>query len=149
VGYHVAIVRTGAGKPIREDEIVAIVEGKLGFAVERDAAGSIKQVSRESFLLLYDGAELWAKTPSRAALKSMVEIAQALGEGARVRGDEGETYETADRTYTHPDDADVVQPAPRFRWKNAVSLAVPIVAAAILVLGLGAMLVRHWDRIFQ
>lgn len=121
--------------------------------MERDAEGSIKQVSREvsgeSFLLFYDGTELWAKTPSRAGLASMVNVAQALGEDARVRGDEGETYETADRTYAHPDDVDAVEPASRFHWKNAVSLAVPIVAAAILVLGLGAMLVRHWGRIFQ
>jgi hypothetical protein len=76
----------------------------------------------------------------------MLEIARALGQGARVRGDDGETYETDGKTFRHPDDAAAAEERPRFYWKYFVSRAFPIVAALILIVGVGAMLVRHFGK---
>jgi hypothetical protein len=47
--------------------------------------------------------ELWTKNPTEATLSVMLQFATHLG--ARVRGDELETYRTPTETYLHPDDA--------------------------------------------
>jgi hypothetical protein len=54
--------------------------------------------------LWFGDGELWTKNPDDAALERMIALAGALG--ARVRGDEGETYRAPDDAYAHPDDED-------------------------------------------
>ena len=47
---------------------------------------------------------MWTKNPDDGALERMIALAGVLG--ARVRGDEGETYRSPDDAYAHPDDED-------------------------------------------
>jgi hypothetical protein len=139
MGYHVAIIRTGRNeKTIRQDEIVSIVEAKFGFSIERDESGDINQVFREisgeEVLFFYDGTELWTKNPTELVLKIMIEIAHALGNEARVRGDEGETYESAFKTYTHPDDAHLnEEEKSKFDWAYWLPLGIKFLAASYLI----------------
>ncbi len=44
-----------------------------------------------------ENGELWAKTPGTDALQLMIDLADRLG--ARVRGDEFETYRSVDDSY--------------------------------------------------
>ncbi len=153
MGYHVSIVRTGLPeKTIRQEEIVSVVEGQFGFELERDDAGSIKQVSREvsgeEVLLFYDEGELWAKTPGETTLRTMIEIARALGNGARVRGDEGETYKSVTKTFHHPDDAHLLEETPKIYWKDVVSWALPILAGLSFIYGFGTLLLRYLSKTF-
>lgn len=151
MGYHIAILRTGVKEQkIHPEEIVSVVEGKFGFVIDRDAAGSIKQgyqkVSGEEVLLFYDGTELWTKNPSNIALKIMIEIAGALGNEARVRGDEGETYRSVSKTYIHPDDADLGKKI--FDWKYWLSYVPPVLGGLLLMYAVGRMLLRYLKKTY-
>lgn len=150
MGYHVSILRTGVqDKTIRSEEIVSIVAGQFGFELERTNAGTITQalrkVSDDEVLFFYDGTELWTKNPTAPVLRIMIEIASTLGNGARVRGDEGETYESVTKTYIHPDDANVIK-APKFYWKDVLSWSVPVLASLIFVYGFGKLLFRYLSK---
>lgn len=114
MGYHVTILRTKAGQPdpITRDEVVralAPMGGRL--AVDHDQPGAMQLVEPskgdQSELLFMDDGELWAKTPSDAFVALMIELADRLG--ARVRGDEFETYRALDDVYVHADDAEAVR----------------------------------------
>ena len=152
MGYHVAIVRTGVlGKTIRQEELVSVVGGQFGFELERDDTDTIKQAFREDsgeeILFFYDGSELWAKNPTETVLQTMIEIASALGNGARVRGDEGESYESITKTYLHPDDANFVQAQPKFYWKNLLSWSLPVLAGLIFIYGFGKLLLKYLGKL--
>ena len=148
MGYHVAILRTGAqNKTIQQEEIVSVVGGQFGFDLVRDDSGSIKQVSREiageEVLIFYDGSELWAKNPTDTVLKVMIEIANSLGNGARVRGDEGETYESVTKTYTHADDAHLhEEEKSQFYWSYWLPLALKVLIGLVLVFSFGKILLK-------
>jgi len=150
MGYHVSILRTGGtNKEISEEEIVSVVQGKFGFILERDKTGSIKQAFREiageEIVLYYDQIELWAKDPSDTALKIMIDLAGALGNGARVRGDEGETYKSLTSTYYHEDDACLREQ--KLDWRNLLSLVFPLSAALLLLYAVGKILLqRFWGH---
>ena len=58
---------------------------------------------RSAAALWFSEGELWTKNPSQDTLTTMLEFAAHLG--ARVRGDELETYRTPTESYSHPDDA--------------------------------------------
>ena len=118
MGYHVAILRTGPReKTIREDEIVSVVGKQFGFEIEQNDAGSIEQafreISGEEVLLFYDGTELWAKTPGETTLRTMIEIARALGNGARVRVTRGKPTRALRRPF-------ITRTMPRY-WKKLQS----------------------------
>ncbi|AKJ29208.1 hypothetical protein AAW51_2517 [Caldimonas brevitalea] len=68
--------------------------------VEQDAA-FVKERGDEVLVLWYENGELWTERPEPWMLEALLDLAKRLG--ARVRGDEFETYETVDRTYFHPD----------------------------------------------
>lgn len=151
MGYHVAILRSGGQEQkIHLEEIIALVEGKFGFTLDRDESGSIKQaykeVSGEEVLLFYDGIELWAKNPSNVALGVMLEIARALGNKARVRGDEGETYQSITKTYVHPDDADSEEK--KIDWKYWLSYLPPVLAGSLVVYLFGRMLLKYLKKTY-
>lgn len=149
MSYHVSIVRTGTGQAgIRPEEIVRVFEKELGFNVQRDPTGAIEQIDGHvngvDLLLFFDGSRLWTKNPDEAALGSMIEIAARLGEGARVRGDEGETYETVSKTYSHPDDRELLDPTPRFYLKDLSSFIFPVVAGLLLLYAIVKLAVKHF-----
>lgn len=148
MGYHVAILRTGLqNKSVHQEEIVSVVGGQFGFDLERDDSGSIKQVSRdysgEEVLLFYDEPELWAKNPTDTVLRVMIEIAMALGNGARVRGDEGETYESVTKTYIHADDIHIhEEEKSQFDWPYWLPRALKVLIGLILVFSFGKILLK-------
>lgn len=108
MGYHVAILRTNGKQqlPLLQAEIENL---PAHFSYwEYDAAQNAlfaRDCSEDVPALWFGDGELWTSNPSHATLVAMVAMAQHLG--ARVRGDELETYLTADETYTHADDADL------------------------------------------
>ncbi len=109
MGYHVAIVRTDAGQavPITRDELVRALpamNARLDWYQARTPWTELYEPAKgdASELLLFEDGELWAKTPSDTFIALMIELADLLG--ARVRGDELETYRTLDDVYRHPDD---------------------------------------------
>ena len=112
MGYHVHIVRTSAEDEGRSSNItpteISSAAQELGFSVQYGEPGVIdlisKTVEAEEVTLFVDNSSLWTKNPSDLFLEQMLEVAKAIGEGARVRGDEGETYTDKDITYTHPHD---------------------------------------------
>jgi len=111
MGYHVTILRTKAGRPdpISRDEVVralASMGGRLALDPAVPQAMQLVEPSKgeASELLLMDEGELWAKSPGDEFVALMVELADLLG--ARVRGDEFETYRAHDDVDVHPEDAE-------------------------------------------
>lgn len=116
MGYHVAIIRTKAGAPhpITRDEVLRALpalNGRLaqhaGRPGELDLVDPAKGEASE--LLLFHGGELWADTPGDDFIALMIALADQMG--ARVRGDELETYRSVDDAYSHPDDAQLIEAA--------------------------------------
>lgn len=168
MGYHVTILRTEAGRqqPITEDEVrraivpmagrFEVFSGTKQFWLHQPALGDDSEI-----LVLSDG-ELWAKTPGEPFVALMIELAGYLG--ARVRGDEWETYRSVDDTYLHPDDEVerdlahtrrdgqaesglVHSPGPRreARWRIVVDGA--LIVAGIVALSLYRQFApRGWTR---
>jgi hypothetical protein len=120
MGYHVSIVRTASGQaqPISKDELVRALASMDGRLVIDPALPGATQVvapamGERSPVLLLDDGELWSGTPDDAFIGLMIELANKLG--ARVRGDELETYRTPDEVYHHPDDEPLRRAAARPR----------------------------------
>ena len=127
MGYHVKIVRTvsGQARPITRDELeraLGAMQGRLVFDAGQSSGTQLYEPAKgdASEILIFDSGELWASTPSDPFLSLMIELADLLG--ARVRGDELETYRTLDDVYQHPDDAALRRDAgpaparPRSAW---------------------------------
>jgi hypothetical protein len=108
MGYHVEIVRTRAGvsEPIREEEIRELIGRMPGLSVEPPQKFGdlmvVVSVSPNTYHWLLQHGKIWTKNPDEDEIALMLVLAGHLG--ARVRGDDLETYETADRAYDHPDD---------------------------------------------
>jgi hypothetical protein len=103
MGYHVTILRTRGKEalPIAEDEIECAAATLPGWRYDRAA----RTLHGDGGLQLwFQDGELWTKNPDDTTLECMIALAGVLG--ARVRGDEGETYRSLDDTYAHPDDED-------------------------------------------
>jgi len=110
MGYHVTILRTEAGiqRQITEDEVrraIVPMAGRLEvypdtneFWLYQPALGEKSEI----LILDKDEGELWAKTPGETFTALMIELAGYLG--ARVRGEELETYRSLDDVYIHSDD---------------------------------------------
>ena len=109
MGYHVSIVRTASGRaqPISKDELVKALPSMNGRLVIDPARPNAAQVvapamGDSSPLLLLEDGELWSSTPDDEFIGLMIELANKLG--ARVRGEELETYRRLDDVYHHADD---------------------------------------------
>jgi hypothetical protein len=108
MGYHVTILRTENGQPrlIARAELDALVASSPDYRLRSDSLGKLELVAArdgaEVLRLYFQNGALWTKNPDEASLQIMLNIADQLG--ARVRGDELETYRTLDDTFIHPDD---------------------------------------------
>lgn len=115
MAYHLTIVRTrdGTPVPITREETAAAVAARGGLAtkdlpkgrweIRAAGPGDVRSV------LVWDDGEIWSRDPRPETIALMLELAARLG--ARVRGDEFETYRTPDDTYEHPDDAAAIAAA--------------------------------------
>lgn len=151
MGYHIQIIRSGQkDTAISEEEVESVVGGRFGFTIVRDDSGTIsdtyKEIDGDNFVLSYAPPErLWAKPPTEAELQLMLDIAKVLGNNARVRGDEFETYETIDKTYTHPDDAALIE-EPSVDWKGVLSRAPTVIIFIISFYYSGKLLLRYLSK---
>jgi hypothetical protein len=150
MGYHVTILRTGAGirQAITEDEVrraIVPMAGRFGifpgteeFWLYQPALGDASEI-----LVLSDG-ELWTKSPGEPFVELMIELAGYLG--ARVRGDELETYRSLEEVYIHPDDQaewDLAHP-PEPRTRSLSRVVRERAWRFVVVLLVGAVLLyRH------
>lgn len=137
MGYHISIVRTsaedeGATSSVQQTEVISAAS-KLGFSIKYNGENDVELISKvigeEEVTLFFDDSELWSKNPSDLALESMLELATTIGNKARVRGDEGETYKDKGTTYTHPHDAPTNSRATsrEIDWPSTISSAIPII----------------------
>lgn len=107
MSYHVTIVRTNGKRtiPITKEEVVGLAKAFPEWTYDEDQEALVSvDESDEAPALWFSDGELWTKNPSNDTVTSMLALAKHLG--ARVRGDELETYRTANDTYLHPDDAE-------------------------------------------
>ena len=107
MGYHVTILRTKGKRtvPISMEEVLALPAVFPQWKYDADQEGLVSLDEREDApALWFSDGELWTSNPSDETLTAMIAIADHLG--ARVRGDEMETYRTATESYLHPDDVD-------------------------------------------
>ena len=104
MGYHVTILRTRQGTqiPISLEEAVSATSSIDGWRYFKSPPTFEFQGKEGSCTLWYQDGELWTKTPEEWQLDAMVALAKRLG--ARVRGDEWETYDSTNKTFHHPDD---------------------------------------------
>lgn len=147
MGYHVTILRTKSGAPVRieRDEFETVLATRPDLEARPTAEGELEIVVRalgdESPLLVWDhDGEIWTKNPDDPTMQLLLELAKPLG--ARVRGDEGETYRTPDESYEHPDDAATNaadREASRREWRRRQWTArlAPIVVAVVVGLVYG------------
>ncbi len=106
MGYHVTILKTEAGEPISLTREV-ILKGIKNFPKFTFVDNTVYR--NGEFFLDYSNGELWLKNPDEKDLEDMISIANNIG--ARVRGDEYETYESCERFFIHPDDEVLVEKA--------------------------------------
>lgn len=104
MGYHLTILRTAQGRqvPIALDEAMVAARDLGGWDYTESPPKFERRGEEGTCTLWYEDGELWAKTPEPWELEPMLILAKHLG--ARVRGDEFETYESIDKTFFHPDD---------------------------------------------
>lgn len=104
MGYHVTILRTNQETqiPISLEEAVSATCSIDGWRYSKSPPTFEFQGNEGSCTLWYQDGELWTKNPEEWQLDVMIALAKRLN--ARVRGDEGETYDSTDKTFQHPDD---------------------------------------------
>ncbi len=155
MGYHVTILRTKGGEqdPITWDEVtraLATMDGRLAQYTREPGAQELYAPAggEESEVLFFDEGVLWTKNPGGDFTGLMIELADKIG--ARVRGDELETYRTVDEEYIHPDDVELVRQmqeasakreVKRSRWNMAVT-TFRVLAVLILLAGLAMRLAK-------
>lgn len=107
MGYHIEILRTSRDgeNQISFEEAARAASAIGGWEVTPGSQELSLLVGDQDYLTLWiSEGRLWTKNPSDYGLAAMLELAKQLG--ARVRGDELETYRTVNENYLHPDDAE-------------------------------------------
>jgi hypothetical protein len=149
MGYHLTILRSSAKRqlPIPLDEAVVAAQGLEGWRYSEAPPTFEYQSGEGTCTLWYEDGELWTTNPEAWGIRAMQALAQRLG--ARVRGDEWETYD-GERTFSHPDDralraeaerASQAQLAGELRAQRLIGLAI---IGFFVVLGLLGFLVGRW-----
>lgn len=97
------MVRTAGGKafPLSLHEVERV---PLAFDVWKydTLQSALVKESKDIPVLWFKDGELWTRNPDDATVADMIWISDHIG--ARVRGDELETYRSATETYIHPED---------------------------------------------
>lgn len=104
MSYHLTILRSEKNRqlPISLEE-AKLAATKIGNWKYSETSHSFKLLSENGeSTLWYNDGELWIKTPEAWEIDHVIKFANELD--GRVRGDEFETYISADETFTHPDD---------------------------------------------
>jgi hypothetical protein len=103
MGYHVSILRSSNSqlRAIALDE-ARVAASALGGKFKKQPPRFEFTVGEKTSTLWHSDGELWTKTPDEQEIGLMLALAAKLG--ARVRGDEYETYISPEDTYSHPDD---------------------------------------------
>jgi hypothetical protein len=117
MGYHLTILRTSQGiiDPISSEEVRGLADRLDGAQIEPCSLkdGELNLVilrnGRLAYRFVLQSGKLWAKNPEDDEIQVLIDIASQLG--ARVRGDEFETFRTPTDTYVHPDDKPLIQKA--------------------------------------
>ena len=109
MGYHLTILRTNGMQniPINQKEVECLPSTfpEWQYDAKQIALVSVDDSDDAPAIWFTDG-QLWTTNPSDETIASMLILAKYLG--ARVRGDELETYSSVDETYTHPDDKEAL-----------------------------------------
>jgi hypothetical protein len=138
MSYHVTILRTSGKQtvPITKEEAVGLPKAFPDWKYDSDQDALVSATGNEA--LWFSDGELWTKNPSNDTVTSMLALAEHLG--ARVRGDELETYRTATETYLHPDDAEakVESDADLEAWSRREKLKLWVIRFAVI--GLAVLL---------
>lgn len=142
MGYHITILRAPSA-PIQAGELAQAIGRMSGrLAVDRDAQPDPvvydPAKGEQGEIMVFEDGQLWAKNPSEEFLRLMIELAGLLG--ARARGDELETYRSADETYDHPDDRELITEAAqlsrelarRQRRRDWISRIAPLLVFALI-----------------
>jgi hypothetical protein len=112
MGYHLTILRTAAGQtqPISRAAFAAAIAASPGWTMAPGGeAATLTADGQEVLTVWWQAGELSGQPPDDDAVAAMLALAGRLG--ARLRGEELETYRTPTETYAHPDDAPAKQAA--------------------------------------
>ncbi|MDR7375869.1 hypothetical protein J2X19_000527 [Rhodoferax ferrireducens] len=104
MSYHLTILRTANGKlhSITLDEARAAASQRGGW-IFNGAQNSFELTNSEgSVTLWFQDGQLWTNSAEAWLFAPLLALAELLG--GRVRGDEFETYQSAEVTFFHPDD---------------------------------------------
>ena len=105
MGHHVTIRRSNGTQRIPLDavDIERATAASIGWQYSVEArCASFFDGPREVVTLWFQDGELWTSNPSESAIAAMIALADGMG--ARVVGDEFETYRTPTEVFVHPDD---------------------------------------------
>lgn len=104
MSYHLRIIRSENSRQLpislEEAKLATTRMGNWKYSETPDSFTLLTENGEST--LWYNNEELWLKTPRIWEIEHAIEFAKELG--GRVRGDEFETYITANETIDHPDD---------------------------------------------
>jgi hypothetical protein len=150
MGYDVSVIRTVSGRRQRfsVDDFSTLARNYPEWSYD-SASETLERRSgdEQGFWMSASAMELTAKEPTERQIELTLEVAHALG--ARVRGDNLETYRTPTDTFNHPDDERLrrqaaplgfTQPSKYVRIANYIKIG----ALVLLALNFIAYLVHGW-----
>lgn len=152
MAYHVTILRTERGVqiPITREEVRKISSTRPELTIDESHPERLiltRTVPNREDVLVWQDGNIWAVNPDKDLLQFMIDLAADLG--ARVRGDEFETYSSPERSYRHPDDRGEEKEADRLtqqlirrRTKSQILLNLSIVAFFAILVGIVSCLSR-------
>jgi hypothetical protein len=149
MGYHLTILRSSPQGsipiPLAEAKLAAL---ELGWIYADQPPTFTRHTGQGDCTLWHQDGELWTSDPETWEICHLLILAEVLG--ARLRGDENETYETPDRTWSHPDDlrpADTAQAASDALLSRSLreqALIRNLIVLFFGVLAIGAYLLGKW-----
>lgn len=104
MSYHLTILRSENGKlqRISLDEAIAATSHLRGWVFDGRQNSFEFSGFEGSVTLWFQDGELWTEFYDAWQFAPLLALAEQLG--ARLRGDEFETYSSAETTFSHPDD---------------------------------------------
>lgn len=123
MGYHISLVSntTNRDDKFEYKDTKLKIENSDKFEIVEDDGKSftiIEKNNKSEFAAFYNNGYIWISTTLDEEIAIFIELANILN--SRARGDEGETYRTANEVYYHPDDlGGIISPEMK---KNAVSV---------------------------